>query len=214
MQCWAPKSSGREGGARGIPKNSTGAEGKGAQRENTSWDQEPLNCGELLLLAVNWNKIVNWVKIRRASLRRSLGLPSWNCWQELWRGRLTQGQRSRSKYRRCSRLLAVEYKSRLQMLQALEVHIPKVMEGEEDFLGSETMVVILGLTVNNWRWSLHNYCVKVRLETGVLQRVRAERVDWDGSISATIGHPLHLWGKSQGPSWEVQTGESPLFQKI
>ena len=41
------------------------------------------------------------------------------------------------------------YKIRLQMLQALEVHIPKVMEGEEDFLGSETMVVILGLTVNN-----------------------------------------------------------------
>ena len=43
----------------------------------------------------------------------------------------------------------MEYKSRLQMLQALEVHIPKAMEGEEDFLGSETMVVILGLTVNN-----------------------------------------------------------------
>ena len=161
MQCWAPKSSGREGGARGIPKNSTGAEGKGARRENTSWDQEPLDCGELW--TVNWKKIVNCVKFRRASLRRSLGLPNWNCWQELWRGRLTQGQRSRSKYRRCSRLLAVEYKSRLQMLQALEVHIPKVMEGEEDFLGSETMVVILGLTVNNWRWSLHNYCVKVRL---------------------------------------------------
>lgn len=62
---------------------------------------------------------------------------------------MTQGQRSRSKYRKCSRLLAVEYKSRLQILQAREVHVPKVMEGEEDFLGSETMVVILGLTVNN-----------------------------------------------------------------
>ena len=43
----------------------------------------------------------------------------------------------------------MEYKSRLQILQAREVHIPTVMEGEEDFLGSETMVVILGLTVNN-----------------------------------------------------------------
>ena len=43
----------------------------------------------------------------------------------------------------------MEYKSRLQILQAREVHVPKVMEGEEDFLGSETMVVILGLTVNN-----------------------------------------------------------------
>ena len=42
----------------------------------------------------------------------------------------------------------MEYKSRLQM-QSLEVHIPKAMEGEEDFLGSETMVVILGLTVND-----------------------------------------------------------------